>query len=259
MADKTADAEGRGRVEANRVLSVAGTAGAWRRGSWVLVLAGWSLLALVMLGCGPGKPTEEPLPTACISNLHMLAIGLQMYGIDMGAFPPPYDPQTGQGGLSALVLFHLDRPEYLTCPDDPMTLAQYNAAHGTTWDQHQFVRCYSSYNQYYNSWGFDSAGKRIENEAEARRAYAGKADHLGRPLWDSGAGAGPSAAFPGLVNRNAPDNTIATRCPWHRTRLHPDSDSDLALRLDGSVQVLDLRSYDWVTQPLDQGDTRTAE
>ncbi len=76
--------------------------------------------------------------------------------------------------------------------------------------------------------------------------------------------------YPALCNRNAPDNTIITRCPWHRKvgadhLAHPNmwreagwtssSDNtnaksyDIVVRLDGSAKKLILGSYDWENQP----------
>jgi hypothetical protein len=54
--------------------------------------------------------------------------------------------------------------------------------------------------------------------------------------------------FPGLINHNAPESTIITRCPWHR----PFSKSaDIALRLDGTVDIIpgpQYRDYNWAAQ-----------
>jgi len=118
-------------------------------------------------------------------------------------------------------------------------------------------------------------------------------DDLGRQLWDYSESTGsrawntlpdgqPSAVFPGLINRSAPDNTIITRCPHHRawtkTRLpsqrrekRPREETepgagqegrggfayqqpvvtgkDFVLRLDGSVQMVPvLGGYNWAKQ-----------
>ncbi len=92
-------------------------------------------------------------------------------------------------------------------------------------------------------------------------------DGLGRPLWelddtaDPDTGAGgiypdgvPGEVFPGLVNRNAPDNTIVTRCPNHRSRTtgagNLRTGKDIALRLDGSAQLIPVlnANYDWALQ-----------
>jgi len=90
-------------------------------------------------------------------------------------------------------------------------------------------------------------------------------DSLGRPLWDpptaespviSDPGTAfwdgvPSAAFPGLINRNAPDNTIVTRCPNHRPYTQGKfSNQDVVLRLDGSVKLVPAvgGTYHWDVQ-----------
>lgn len=110
------------------------------------------------------------------------------------------------------------------------------------------------------------------------------ADHLNRPLWyptdpDWNDFGEPGEVFPGLINRNAPENTIITRCPFHRkyttvrvrtpasgqgsydreaprmggdyeTQMIPEkSPRDIVLRLDGSCQLVVGATYDWATQP----------
>jgi type II secretory pathway pseudopilin PulG len=75
-------------------------------------------------------------------------------------------------------------------------------------------------------------------------------DGLARPLWDYTDPAWnqygePSAVFPGLINRNAPDNTIVTRCLHHRAWTPP---RDIVLRLDGSAALV-RGTYDWARQP----------
>jgi prepilin-type N-terminal cleavage/methylation domain-containing protein len=78
-------------------------------------------------------------------------------------------------------------------------------------------------------------------------------DSLGRPLWDvddSGYYTNygiPSAVFPGLINRNAPDNTVVTRCTSHHV-WRPDT--DIVLRLDGSVSWVPITkaNYNWAIQ-----------
>lgn len=85
-------------------------------------------------------------------------------------------------------------------------------------------------------------------------------DTMGRPLWDPADPAylpfgSPSAMFPGLINRNAPENTIITRCANHRpyTMVRYDEDTqsgkDIVLRLDGSAEFVVGLTYDWATQP----------
>jgi hypothetical protein len=78
-------------------------------------------------------------------------------------------------------------------------------------------------------------------------------DNLGRSLWDPADPywdpyGFPSSVFPGLINRNAPDNTIITRCPWHR-RYGGDNPHDIVVRLDGSCALVPGLTYDWAAQP----------
>lgn len=78
-------------------------------------------------------------------------------------------------------------------------------------------------------------------------------DVLQRPLWDFAEPGSdpfglPSAVFPGLINRNAPENTIVTRCPHHRQFMK----KDIVLRLDGSVETIAAPpdyEYHWAVQP----------
>jgi hypothetical protein len=82
-------------------------------------------------------------------------------------------------------------------------------------------------------------------------------DNLGRPLWDPGNPdqwsydympyGMPSASFPGLMDRNAPDNTIITRCSHHRA--YTGVEKDIVLRLDGTCKLVPGMSYDWAIQP----------
>ena len=82
-------------------------------------------------------------------------------------------------------------------------------------------------------------------------------DSLKRDLWsvaspDETAPADfgvPSGVFPGLINHNAPENTIVTRCPYHRPFT---KNADIALRLDGTVDTIPgppYREYNWAVQP----------
>jgi len=196
----------------------------------------------------PGLAREREMKrgAACRANLHTLAIAVRMYRVDEGGYPPPYDPATGQGGLSVLLSGgYLSGPEALRCPDDPTSLSEYNATHGTNWDARQFSQWYSSYNQTYNYWGYERQGTPLERQADAEPLYADKVDRLGRPLWLEGQ---PTAVFPGLANRNAPDNTIVVYCPRHSRHLASGAREDLVLRLDGSVTPVSADAYDWVGQ-----------
>jgi prepilin-type N-terminal cleavage/methylation domain-containing protein len=79
-------------------------------------------------------------------------------------------------------------------------------------------------------------------------------DALGRRMWDYADASYypygmPSAAFPGLVNINAPENTVITRCFHHRNKSSDVATKlDIILRLDGSCTMVNV-NYDWARQP----------
>jgi prepilin-type N-terminal cleavage/methylation domain-containing protein len=102
---------------------------------------------------------------------------------------------------------------------------------------------------YWSGYGYQPSNP---NPDDATRVK----DSLKRWLWDadledpamhpSGI---PSAVFPGLINHNAPENTIITRCPNHRRFT---KNADIALRLDGTSEIIpgpEYANYDWAVQP----------
>ncbi len=313
---------------------------------------------------------EHVRQRACMANLYQIATALRIYRVDEGAYPGPYDPVTGEGGLNQLYPYYLDNRRALVCPDDPIQdglsygeqyatlLAAADAAgmySEPVWenrwaDKGFFSEHYSSYNALYNYMGYvlvpkdyylfgyniqkmeigDSIAFWYEylrwdpdnkfdyttnpsrfNEVDAFLHYylaqqvywsnylddpyktddaTRLVDSLGRPLWDVGdvpskAGAEGwypfgvySSVFPGMINRNAPENTIVTRCPCHRqwtvvrvrqegnpgqgeqgpgpdsrrfsTQLRQtDTPRDIVLRLDGSCSLVRGFGYDWAKQP----------
>ena len=86
----------------------------------------------------------------------------------------------------------------------------------------------------------DGSGVRIFDR-KMPNAYA-------RPLWDTSMG-NITSYFPGLVNRNAPDNTIVTHCPHHRSWFGSavSTQQDLIVRLGGDTGKLRLVD-DWAVQ-----------
>ena len=70
------------------------------------------------------RARERARQTACMANLHQIAMAVRMYRMDMGQFPGPYDPVMGEGGLNTLYPAYLDSRSALICPDDQMDTGQ---------------------------------------------------------------------------------------------------------------------------------------
>jgi prepilin-type N-terminal cleavage/methylation domain-containing protein len=311
---------------------------------------------------------ERARQAACMGNLHHLAMAVRMYRMDMGAYPGPYDPASGTGGLNDLYPAYVSSRKVFICPDDlvdsgdayvdqkvliyqtsappevPATYAELLTAASSIYadldpeywlnlwryskvnprgndprDPAFFDEHYSSYNSMYNWLGY--AGRdRGYSLLDLGEQYLHKGDNLAfwyawhkwdpendlgvwssneiyalvnsqlqyhlaqqtywsdydpydltqqqqrlldslrRPLWDPGNPDQsaydympygiPSPVFPGLINRNAPDSTIITRCTHHRfTRPRLEDQQDIVVRLDGSAVLLVGFNYDWATQP----------
>jgi len=352
------------------------------------------------------RAREKARQTACMANLHQLAMAIRMYRMDMGFYPGPYDPATGEGGLNALYPAYVTSRKVLVCPDDLtdsgekyvgqtvriysspssyreqtrdevplfralllaasslyadvdpeywLNLWQYNRLNPEDDDPADptfFIERYCSYNTMYNwdgyvgqdaryalldggdqylhkgdnlafwyawykwdpestlrVWSSNEAYDLVNSQLQyhlAQQTYWSDydpysldqqqfrlLDSLRRPLWDPGNPTEgdydympygiPSPVFPGLINRNAPDSTIITRCIHHRpytverirTSTGPpggrggpgnrggpggppsfeteitmsESPKDIVLRLDGSAAFVIGINYDWATQP----------
>jgi len=319
------------------------------------------------------RAREKARQTACMANLHQLAMAARMYRMDMGHFPGPYDPVTGEGGLNALYPAYLDSRKALVCPDDPIQSGEQYVAQsaqvftsagaytdipyadllltassmytdldpsgeywinlwvhsvpnppaGAAYDPGFFSEHYSSYSNMYNWAGYvgeantyslcdygnqylnvgdniafwyvwhcwdpnNDLGVWTSSEVfEVLNSYLAYhlaqqtywygydpynleegerlQDSLNRALWDPGNPDAlswdympygmPSPVFPGLMNRNAPDNTIITRCTHHRDYTsvvyseNVVSAKDIVLRLDGSTEMVVGLGYDWAVQP----------
>ena len=322
---------------------------------------------------------EKARQTACMANLHQIAMAVRMYRMDMGQYPGPYDPAVGEGGLNALYPSYITDRKALICSDDLIdSVEKYIEQAVQIWEDADtyrevpyrqlletantlylwedrpayFIEHYSSYNDPYNwvgyvadpaeyslcdlgsqylKWGdnlafwyawyrwdpeagtehelgvwrsadvFDQVDYYLHYHLAQQTYWPGYdpwnleegnrlQDNLHRGLWDPGNPESssydympygmPSPVFPGLINRNAPDNAIVTRCVHHRpytvvrtpirgsgggsrggrrgTRGGPpsyeteivygESPRDIVLRLDGSAEFVVGLNYDWAVQ-----------
>jgi len=140
---------------------------------------------------------------------------------------------------------------------------------------YRYVHNYPWYYAYYVAQQIYWSGYASANPGDSTRFK----DALGRPMWELADPnwypfGQPSGSFPGLINRNAPDNTIITRCHHHRRYtiaripagtatgrgsqmvLNPESEMeleesprDIVLRLDGSAELEPVLSFNWAIQP----------
>jgi hypothetical protein len=110
---------------------------------------------------------------------------------------------------------------------------------GQVWADHIYTDTSDIY-----AWD-DGSGVRIFDR-DMTKSYN---QAYGRPLWDA-ASHNMTSYFPGLANRNAPDNTIVTHCPHHRNWFGSSisTQQDLIVRLGGDTEKQKLSGYDWAVQ-----------
>lgn len=210
---------------------------------------------------------EKGRQTDCLAHLKAIGVAMRMYFQEMHGYPPPWDPVSKSGGITALVTTGcLSNWKALRCKDDP--------------NANDPDRTYSSYNAYYNYWGYDAAGAPLPDGTAAETAYTdasyrpyapdeggywtlgttpappgatveGMYNDRSQLLWDPVAGR--TAAFPGLVNRSASDETVITRCPFHRTFFGTANEKDQVVYIGGDATQV-LTRYEWLIQPLTQAD-----
>jgi len=289
----------------------------------MVVVAIISVLAAIIIPVF-SRARESARQTTCKGNLHAIAIAMRNFTNDHADFPMPYDPYSGEGGVTQLYLEgYLQSNKVLSCPDDPTTVNDYNLAHSNLpswvdWTEAKFKERYSSYNEFfggtdyayslYNYFGYtgyasepidpdyprgngasraaliaiaDSEGLYLGNRTDCNQATliwatpvyrdsnhpnywdadtsgpllgrvydrpSPQTDDYARPLFSDSTDT-YSSYFPGLINRNAPDYTIITHCPWHREWFGREAEwKDLAVRLSGDVDTVQTNSYDWVVQ-----------
>jgi prepilin-type N-terminal cleavage/methylation domain-containing protein len=287
----------------------------------MVVIAIIAVLAAIIIPVY-SRSQETARQTTCKGNLHAVAIAMRNFLTDNGAFPQPYNPYTGEGGITQLYLEgYLQSNKVLRCPDDPTNVRTYNEAHAdledwVDWDEQLFAERYSSYNELlgadagstyslYNHGGYSGhpdqpsdypdppgcsqgwAAVRALMDAYATYtledctlAWANPiygrvdltdhpnfdqltgdtygrvfdrpnpaTDEYARPLFSGAAEFQYTAYFPGLINPNAPDNTIITHCPWHRHWFGRGiREQDIIVRLSGDTDTALVYTYDWVVQ-----------
>ncbi len=185
---------------------------------------------------------ERARQGSCISNLHAIAQATVLYRRDHRAYPQ---------SIMALRPDYLQDAAALFCPNDPMSKLQ--AAQQTD----------ISYGYFWNCYGYTPAGD-PKTEADVPWPPPARYKALG----------GPAVMFPtqnySRAFRNAPEHTIITRCPWHRSveadtvdfpmmwrqagfSSSADNDQarafDIVVFVDGTAKKLVLSSYNWEDQP----------
>jgi len=222
-----------------------------------------SVLAAIILPVY-GRAREAARQTNCTSNLHQIAMALRMYYDDYRGYPPPLRTDLNRGGLGVLFAARYlgGDTRVLRCPDDP----QRDDPNPT----------YSSYNAWYNYFGYEADGTPIPIVAyrapevdpaerpltplRAEEVYApvqggvrvSLLDQFGQDVWqptpdpaDTDPGTWTSA-FPGLCNRNAADDAIVTHCFYHRSFYGGvETQQDLVVRLGGDVTKALVRNTNW--------------
>jgi prepilin-type N-terminal cleavage/methylation domain-containing protein len=110
-----------------------------RRAAFTLVelMVVISIIVVLMAIALPvfSRARESARQTACMANLYQLAMAVRMYRMDMGAYPGPYDPVTGEGGLNALYPAYVGSRKVYICPDDSMDSGEkYVAQKARIWE-----------------------------------------------------------------------------------------------------------------------------
>ncbi len=204
----------------------------------------------------------------CIAKMQSLVVALKEYRRDFHRYPPKPEYQDDRdmytGGFSALYPNYLDNWDALVCPSD--------RAIGNLGDQAK-ARRYSSYNGIialaedstldptadaswhfatytapeghsgpkvaYNYYGYDNNGWDSFDASNCTAPENG--DSL--PTWLSSEGKGWKH-FPRLCNRSAPDNTIATHCPSHRSFYHDTKDEkDTMARVSSDADLIVVHQW----------------
>ena len=212
---------------------------------------------------------QKATMTQCRTKMHQLVMALKDYKRDHHRYPPqPYHDDTlGMyiGGFSALYPDYTDSWDALICPSDRTIEHLQDEAKN---------RRYSSYNGVialaedssldatqdatwhfaaaaggtgakitYNYYGYDDDGYDIYTDATCDKPGA-----TARPTWLAAEGK-KWKHYPRLMNRYAPDNTIVTHCPHHRSFYNEQGEwQDNLVRLGGDSKQ--IATNDWMHAPV---------
>jgi len=227
-----------------------------------------------------GTAREQARQTKCIGHLSQLGIALKAFRTDHGRFPvaPYYDAvaQRYRGGFSELYPDYVDDKALFLCPDDrtidgvkkealARNYCSYNGKVVLKFDSSNEVEedswaialgdyenietgnsMYDTPTRYYNYGGYENTGVDPHDTANYDPDSPEDDDPpymTGTPAWLSGEGL-RLRHYPRLMNRHAPDNTIVTHCPHHRSFYDNASQAlDIALRLSGACDKINVTQW----------------
>jgi prepilin-type N-terminal cleavage/methylation domain-containing protein len=184
----------------------------------VLIVTAIATLLLALLLPIIGGARRRMAEGTCLSNLHMIAQAAAQYRQDQLVYPGPPDRQNL---MLALVNNHyLDTIRH--CPRGPKSQLD-------------------SYSALYNYYGYhrDTSPRSIDKFSDVEGVYqnlvnpkTGVKDFWYASELDASA-VGPGPNFPGMINSEAPGNTIITVCP-----LHTDRGVYTLVRVDGTAEAV---------------------
>ena len=205
----------------------------------------------------------------CQSNLHNLAVAIQLYRKDYKRFPlgavagnidnlpdlagnaaytaASYNTIDAASGrrtrINALYPTYIDSQKALICPDDEGVTDLVTKPNGSTSVNGQNPSdllqvgadgSFSSYDDYYNVFGYTATATALLGQ--------------GTPLLTIAGQVGGGRKSPRLSNPYAPGNTVITYCRKHEGDYEPSNAISLIARLDGKAERVVRCQYAWNTQ-----------
>ena len=207
------------------------------------------VLAIIAVLVGVITPTYKSVQkraawAQCVSNLDQIGLAIQQYKMDRRRYPASLYELAAAGYVNSNKLVACAEDE-----EDPSALTDVTTVAGRqtlTQSSYDVAPLYPGQSapvvlwNYYGYQWTDADGDSQSDPGESEGI-----DSATTPT-------GPAGRQKHLANRNAPGDTIATHCIYHRrslTEAPSADDSDVALRLDGSAEGIKPLEYDWVSQP----------